>query len=226
MGEGMSFRPLTITVPVYRRWAAIRLKSMTRWIDEWALEEMFVGVPGQGAVDAWYQALMDVECMLLEGMPFCGGAADIHKFFDQIQRDLVYDLLETAGMPKEVLVAYRNFLENLNVYNGIGSNVGHKYSRKCGIPQGCPLSMAIVALLMRAWVIEMRSMNVDAKFLADDVLLVAKGKHMLKSYAKALNYTHQYLQDMGSKVAPSKSYNFASTEVGRKWLKETWWKKI
>ena len=73
MGEVMSFRPLTITVPIYRRWAAIRLKSMQAWIDEWALEEMFAGVPGQGAVDAWYQALMDVEQMLLEGTPFCGG---------------------------------------------------------------------------------------------------------------------------------------------------------
>ena len=60
MGEVMSFRPLTITVPIYRRWASIRLKSMTRWIEEWALEEMFAGVPGQGAVDAWYQALIDI----------------------------------------------------------------------------------------------------------------------------------------------------------------------
>ena len=82
MGDAMSFRPLTITVPIYRRWAAIRLKAMQPWIEEWALEEMFAGVPGQGAVDAWYQALMYVEQMLLEGTPFCGGAADIHKFFD------------------------------------------------------------------------------------------------------------------------------------------------
>ena len=84
--------------------------------------------------------------------PSVGGAADIHKFFDQIQRWLVYEIVETAGMPKTVLTAYRNFLENLSVYNGIGSTIGHRYTRKCGIPQGCPLSMAIVALLMRALV--------------------------------------------------------------------------
>ena len=52
MGEAMYFRPLTITVPIYRRWAAIRLKSMQGWIEGWALEEMFAGVAGQGAVDA------------------------------------------------------------------------------------------------------------------------------------------------------------------------------
>ena len=226
MGEAMSFRPLTITVPIYRRWAAIRLKSMQGWIEGWALEEMFAGVAGQGAVDAWYQALMDAELMMLEGTPFCGGAADIHKFFDQIQRKLVYEIAELAGMPKGVLLAYKNFLENLSIYNGIGNHVGYKYSRKCGIPQGCPLSMTIVALLMRAWAIELRVMHVDTKVLADDVLIVAKGRRMLRQYTKALNYTHQYLQDMGSKVAPSKSYNFATTELGRKWLAGTWWKKI
>ena len=62
--------------------------------------------------------------------------------------------------------------------------------------------------------------------MADDVLILAKGRRMLRQYTKALDYTHQYLQDMGSKVAPSKSYNFASTDRGRKWLEETWWKKI
>ena len=225
VGDAMSFRPLTITVPIYRRWAAIRLKSMQGWIEGWALEEMFAGVPGQGAVDAWYQALMDIEQMLLEGTPFCGGAADIHKFFDQIQRKLVYEIAEMAGMPKGILLAYRNFLENLNVYNGIGKHVGFKYSRKCGVPQGCPLSMPMVALLLRTWIIQMRSMNVIPKVLADDVLVMATGRRMIRQYTKALNYTHQFLQDMGSKVAPGKSYNFASTNIGRRWLKETWWKK-
>ena len=72
----------------------------------------------------------------------------------------------------------------------------------------------------------MKEMKVDAKVLADDVMIIAKGRRMLRQYTKALDQTHQYLQDMGAKVAPAKSYNFASTEVGRKWLSETWWKKI
>ena len=38
---------------------------------------MFAGVAQQGAADAFHQALMDIELMVLEDMPFCGGAADI-----------------------------------------------------------------------------------------------------------------------------------------------------
>ena len=30
----------------------------------------------------------------------------------------------------------------------------------------------------------------------------------------------------GAKIAPSKSYNFASSKQARKWLKETWWTHV
>ena len=49
---------------------------------------------------------------------------------------------------------------------------------------------------------------------------------MLKLFGKALNLTHCYLEVMGARVAPDKSYNFASTPVVAKWLKEIWWHEI
>ena len=52
--------------------------------------EMLTGVAQQGAVGAWYQVLTDIEDVSLSGIPYCGGAVDIHKFFDQILRPLVY----------------------------------------------------------------------------------------------------------------------------------------
>ena len=72
---------------------------------------MYAGVPGQGATDAWYQALLDVEDLKWSEIAFSGGAADIHTFSDQIPRELLYALAEEAGMPKQILKAYRNFLE-------------------------------------------------------------------------------------------------------------------
>ena len=62
----------------------MRLTCMEDWVREWALPEMFAGVAQQGAIDAWYQVLTDIEDMPLSGIPYCGGAADIHKLFDQI----------------------------------------------------------------------------------------------------------------------------------------------
>ena len=71
-------------VALYRRWATMGLKDMEQWVATWAVPEMFAGVAQQGAVDAWYQVAVDTEEMTVEGTKFCGGAADIHKFFDQI----------------------------------------------------------------------------------------------------------------------------------------------
>ena len=69
---------------------------------------------------------------------------------------------------------------------------------------------------MRPLLRGMTHRKIDAKVLADDVLMVSKGKTYLRSFADALDYTHGYLHDLGSKVAPSKSYNFANNPKGRK----------
>ena len=57
----MSYRPIAISSPLYRVWAAMRLRDMEQWIATWALPEMYAGVPQTGAVDAWHKALTDIE---------------------------------------------------------------------------------------------------------------------------------------------------------------------
>ena len=72
IGGVMSYRPLTITAPVYRAWATVRLRSLEDWITTWALPEMHAGVPEMGAVDVWCKALAEIEEMRFAGAPFCG----------------------------------------------------------------------------------------------------------------------------------------------------------
>ena len=87
--------------------------------------------------------------------------------------------------------------------------------------------MNMVALIMRPWIIMMRTVGgVKCYILADDVLILATGMRMIASLAAALNKTHMYLHAMGAKVAPAKSYNFASTVAATTWLKNTWWEHI
>ena len=71
----------------------------------------------------------------------------------------------------------------------------------------------MVALIMRPWIVIMRTIpGVSCYILADDVLVLAEGAAMVGRLAEALNSTHEYLNDMGAKVAPAKSYNFASSK--------------
>ena len=87
--------------------------------------------------------------------------------------------------------------------------------------------MMIVALIMRPWVMRMRCyIGVACYILADDVLITAAGEQMYNSFVSALNDTHDYLQQMGARIAPEKSFNFASHLKAREWLERTLWSKI
>ena len=89
--------------------------------------------------------------MSLSDTAFCGGTADIMKFFDQIPRELVYEMCRIAGMPSRILHTYKVYQEGLKVRNSLAGTLGKPYKQKASLPQGCPLSIMLVALYMRPW---------------------------------------------------------------------------
>ena len=68
----MSYRPLTITAPLYRAWATMRLREMEPWVRTWALQEMFAGIPEMGAVEAWADVTATLENHKLDHTHYCG----------------------------------------------------------------------------------------------------------------------------------------------------------
>ena len=119
-------------------WAKVRLRHLAPWVQQWQLEGMFAGVEGKGAADAVYNTALRIELCKLLGEDFAGAAADIYKCFDQIQRPLLYGILEKAGMPKGILKAYKNFQEAMKVRNTVAGGLGSEYTRHTSIPQGDP----------------------------------------------------------------------------------------
>ena len=67
----------------------MRLKHLDPWIRKWQLDSMYAGVPSKGAADAWHGALSLIENYKLSDQQYCGGVADVMKFFDQLRRDLI-----------------------------------------------------------------------------------------------------------------------------------------
>ena len=116
----------------------------------------------------------------MAGVGFCGGTADLAKCFDQVNKELVYELAHAAGMPGSILDAYRRFQEGIIVHNTIVGGIGRGFQRKTSIPQGCPLSMMMMALLMRPWAIKVRATGMmRTRILADDILLSIHAKGSL-----------------------------------------------
>lgn len=129
-------------------------------------------------------------------------------------------------MPAGILNAYNYCKEELVIYNTIARGVGKPYSRRCGVPQGCPLSMILIALMMRPWVALMLALDLVPWILADDICFASYGKDMFAAFTNGMHVTHVYLYHMGATLAPTKSYNFASTRYAGQWLAATMWPSI
>ena len=150
--DPLEHRVLLMLPSTYRLWSKTRLRHLQPWVAAWAEPEMFAGVEGKGAEDAAYSSALLVEWCKMTGTGFTGGSADIYKCFDQILRPLVKQVLVEAGMPSRIIDTYIKYLENLKVYNIVAGGLGEPYGRPTSIPQGDPMSMMIVAILLRPWI--------------------------------------------------------------------------
>ena len=97
--DPLEYRVLLMLSSVYRLLGKVRLRHLEPWIGEWAVEELYAGVSGQGADDAAYATAVLIENTHLKGEHLSGGAADIFKCLDQIIRPLLYLIMDLAGMP-------------------------------------------------------------------------------------------------------------------------------
>jgi len=154
--DPLSYRPLLVLPHLYRRWAAHRLQCLPEWIRMWSTDAMFAGIPDRGAEDAWWLSSVTLEFWQATRTSYSGSSADIAKCFDQLVRPLVYSVARIAGMPVRVLEPYERYMEELVVRNTIDKALGTPFSRRCGIPQGCPLSMMFLALVLRPWTLAMQ----------------------------------------------------------------------
>ena len=139
------------------------------------MPEIYAGIEGKGANDAAYATAIEIEYCRMHGIKYSGGAADIFKCFDQVRREIVYKLLQEAGIPSGILHAYKDFQETLLVRNTVAGGLGEPYGKPTSIPQGDPMSMMITSLLPRAWVVQMKVMEVKSRILADDLQLLCTG---------------------------------------------------
>ena len=85
---------------------------------------MYAGIEGQGAADASYGTALQIEHCMVHGVDFTRGASDVYKWFDQIQRPIIYAVLQKAGMPLRVLKTYEKFQEGVTAYNTIAGGIG------------------------------------------------------------------------------------------------------
>ena len=90
----------------------------------------------------------------------------------------------------------------------MGDFIGSPNHEVCSIPQGCPFSMALVALITRIWVNVMEMHHVEPRCLADDLMFTAQGTGHLTRTLAGMMHSRQFFTDMGAKVATTKCFTF------------------
>ena len=207
----------------------MRLQHMQSWVSKWQHAQMYAGVKGGGADAAWIGTALDREEALYEKLGFAAAAIDIWKCFDQILPALIQMLCVLGGMPLRVIGPYSRLMKKIQVVNCLSLGAGKPYRRRCSIPQGCPWSMTMLALITLPWLRLVESTTrAMPRSLADDLFLWVKqltqdDNTVLDELQRAVECTLQFLCDMGAKPAHKKSLLFASTGAARKILKMLTW---
>ena len=113
----------------------------------------------------------------------------------------------------------------MTIYNSVAGTLGEPHKRLTSIPQGCPLSMTMIAFLLRPWVGVIRAIGATPRILADDILVWDDSDKQEAKIHSAYEATFQYIADIGGKAAPTKSYTFSTNRITRKRLREHIWCK-
>ncbi len=219
----LAYRILKITSGIYGKWASMTMGHLQDWIQQWDEDAILAGVPGKGAPDGFTNTAIDLEFARTCNLLVAGGSIDIYKCFDQPSRHLIYHLAKHAGMLGRILQAYSNYVEGMQVQFQIGKTIGQVHQDRASLPQGCPFSMTMVALLLKPWVSVMHQANVTPRCLADDLLIIATGNHHQSRYINAMNLSRQFFHDIGAKVADKKCFSFAGDTKTREFLANYRW---
>ena len=126
-------------------------------------------------------------------------------------------------MPPQILNTYEAFQSQLRIRNQIGTTLGTLHQHRCSIPQGCPFSMTLIALLMRPWLLQMRNASVVPRILADDLFMYASRMKHASALIKGMQMSRQYFHDVGARVADNKCFVTSTCPETRRRLKAIDW---
>ena len=124
-------------------------------------------------------------------------------------------------MPDRVLEPYMRAIESLQIRNILTVASGAQHTRTRGIPQGCPFSMTLTALLVRPWTQKLLRRGAIPRVLADDLHVVVAGDEHHDKHFQAIRDTHIFTTAERGRIAASKSYGYSTDKRTSKQLAKT-----
>ena len=206
---------------IYRKWATMRLKHLSPWLKRWPLPQMYAGVPGQGAAQAWWQLSLCMEYWKTRQTQATGeeGTTDIYKFFDQIVRPLIYMTARDGGeyqpeSSRHTSTSWKACKSERHSPSPTErrTHVSAAYRRDVTallvrpwtlqVLQRGAISAAyrrdVTALLVKPWILQVLKRGAIQRVLADDLHIVAASKEHCAIYLEVITDQHLHHHSRGT----------------------------
>ena len=142
-----------------------------------------------------------------------GLSYDLRKCFDSVPVNLALDLFLTRGCDVVIVQALRSFYNAHTKHFRLDGHYSKAFKPSCGIVQGCPLSMLILASLVTCWLEhnEEAIPSAISRSYADDMSSVLEGENRktVQQGLQKIHYsTQKFTSTAGLQINLKKTFTF------------------
>lgn len=214
----LDIRPITILPKVYRLWSRIRSLEVLRHLKGLMPPQIAATAGGVSADQVAAFTALIIESSKSQGEAVCGLIIDLIKCYNTVPWQPCKQLLRHLGIPDAYHVPFFSFMENLGRAFQIHEHCGKLISCTTGIPEGCAMSVAIMAAL--SWwcyaVLKEKHPTNTTLCYADNWGLIAKESHQLFNGTLTL---FDFIDSLKMQVSVKKSWFWGSSLKLRKELR-------
>ena len=150
-GDGLSTRPITNLSPLYTLYSSCRYTQMNEWRESWLSPCMAGSRCNHEIFDTSWSLALNIEYQTLTETYLAGISMDRKKFFDFLQYDLGFFLLEALGAPQAIIIAAKNMYSQLRCCYKMRKATTQFFPKKHGFAQGDSISLQIALAYMMTW---------------------------------------------------------------------------
>ena len=141
-----------------------------------------------------------------------------------MSRETVHEVALAMGIHPPLIRAWYSIMASMRTMNCLGGGgVGLPYARGASIPQGCPLSMLLMSMVLRPMICITRLVGAVPRVLADDITLRVRGQRHWKRLKLASRAAIMFIGDIGGKVSTPKCKLFSTDKGARLAMRLTTW---
>ena len=211
------FRPIVLLSMLYRCWASIRSRQLLAHLANYVHEDAHGFLPYREPSQTWLQIQASVELALQSGSDLIGLSADVVKAFNNIRREPMWQLARHLGVPDEILTPWSSFLANFGRRFQVHNQLGDRMTSNEGYPEGCPFSVAAMAMLDWSLHIYQHQMAPQVRtfsFVDNINLVTTEVEYLIKAFMALGNYLNLW----GLCLDEDKTYGWGTTSARRKEL--------